>query len=89
MKEYEGKKLTQLKDVYDIAEYEGTQALLQDTESGMYGGKNADGEDVIVLREVGDGMEILTFQSNGWLRANYFTEEGFSDGEAFKGRWDK
>ena len=89
MKEYKGQEVTQLNAVYEIAEWEGIKKLLQDTESGMYGAKNSEGEDVVVLREVGEGMEIVTFQSNGWMRVNYYTEQGYDDGETFQGRWDK
>lgn len=80
---------TLLNKVYEVGEPEGIHSLLNDLESGMYGCKNSDGEDVVVLREVGSGLEILTFQDNGWLRVNYFDENGYDDGEAFRGRWDK
>ena len=74
---------------YNLSEWEDMKKLLSDTDSGMYGCKNSDGEDVLVMREEGHGMEVMTFQSNGWLRVNYYTELGHDDGETFTGRWDK
>ncbi|MFS0878219.1 hypothetical protein [Solibacillus isronensis] len=62
-------------------------AFMQNTENGMYGGKNADGERVVVLVEAGEGLEIETFQANGWIRANYYDNDGFSEGETFLGRY--
>lgn len=79
---------TPLGKMYKLYEIEGIRELLKDTESGMYSSKNEDDERVIVMREVGCGLDVLTFQNNGWLRVNYFTEEGYNDGETFQGRWD-
>ncbi len=78
-----------LEKSYNLSEWEDMKQLLSDIDSGMYGCKNSDGEDVLVMREKGHGMEVMTFQDNGWLRVNYFTESGHDDGETFTGRWDK
>lgn len=74
---------------YRLSEWESLKELIDTLDSGMYGCKNEDGEDVLVLREVGAGLEVMTFQNNGWTRVNYYTEKGHDDGETFKGRWNK
>ena len=72
---------------YNLGEFEDRKELYEILESGLYGCKNEDGEDVLVFFEKDEGMDIHTFQDNGWLRVNYFNNEGYSDGETFKGRW--
>lgn len=61
--------------------------FIHENESSLYGGVNAEGEDVMVNVEKGKGMEVRTFQDNGWLRVNYYNENGYDDGESFEGRW--
>ena len=51
-----------------------------------YGGVNEEGEDVLVSI-ARDGIVVSTFQKNGWLRKNYYDENGYADGETFDGRW--
>ena len=47
-----------------------------------YHGKNEDGQDVEI--HIGKTSVIYkTFQSNGWVRVNYFDENGYPDGETF------
>ena len=58
-----------------------------DTETPFFG-KNEDGETVCV-HVAQDGIIVDTYQSNGWLRKNYYNAEGNQDGETFDGRWDK
>ncbi len=53
---------------------------------GAYGGVNEEGEDVLVSI-ARDSIVISTFQKNGWLRKNFYDENGFSAGETFDGRW--
>lgn len=62
-------------------------AMIKDLEGGMYGGTNEDGADIIVLVENGIGMEVLTFQDNGWLRSDEYDECGEHLIETFQGRW--
>lgn len=81
--------VTPLGKQYEVSTFEGVKELLNDLDSGMYGGENVDGEKVAVMREVGHGLEVRTFQDNGWLRVNHYTEDGFDDGETFEGRWNK
>lgn len=33
------------------------------------------------------GIELRTFQSNGWMRIDYYTKEGYHDGQTFGRRW--
>ena len=51
-----------------------------------YGGVNEEGEDVLVSI-ARDGIVVSTFQKNGWLRKNYYDENGSSEGETFEGWW--
>ena len=63
------------------------EAMIEELESGMYGGTNEDGADIIVLVEKGIIMEILTFQENGWLRSDEYDARGLHLIETFQGRW--
>lgn len=53
---------------------------------GTYGGVNENGEDVLVAIDH-NGIEVSTFQENGWLRKNFYDEDGFDAGESYEGRW--
>jgi hypothetical protein len=55
----------------------------------MYGGKNSDDEKLVILLEQGVGMDVYTYQNNGWVRIDDFGENGYKQGETFEGRWDK
>ena len=49
-------------------------------------GQNEDGEQVLAsIRK--DGITIQTYQSNGWLRINYYDQNGAAAGETFNGKW--
>lgn len=72
-----------------MSSFEQRKEFIQNNESSIYGGRNIDSEDVIVLLEQGQGMTLKTFQNNGWLRANYYDSEGYSEDELFEGRWDQ
>ncbi len=49
-------------------------------------GTNEDGEEV-EIHICSTSIIHKTYQSNGWIRANYFNENGLPDGEIFEGRW--
>lgn len=51
-----------------------------------YGGVNEAGEDVLISI-TRDSIVVSTFQKNGWLRKNFYDENGFDAGETFEGRW--
>lgn len=52
----------------------------------MYSGVNAEGEEVWVSIAK-DSIVVTTNQKNGWVRKNFYDEEGFAAGETFEGRW--
>ena len=51
-----------------------------------FAGTNEDGETVTVHVSK-DNIVVETYQSNGWVRENYYNAEGIAEGEAFNGRW--
>ena len=51
-----------------------------------FSGVNEDGERVLVSINP-DSIIVNTYQSNGWVRVNYYDESGYNDGETFDGRW--
>lgn len=71
----------------DVNEPETVAAFIAQQASGIYAGKNVDGERVIIMLDNQRGMDILTHQANGWIRKNYFDKDGFSEGETFEGRY--
>ena len=52
-----------------------------------YSGVNEDGENVLININP-DSIIINTFQTNGWVRVNYYDAEGYAEGESFDGRWN-
>ena len=80
---------TPLGQSYNLNTFEDVEKLLSILDSGKYGCINEDGEEVVIFREIGEGIEMYTFQNNGWVRLNYFDEQGYDDGEDFCGRWNK
>jgi len=70
---------------------EGRRKLIElyGDENDMYSGHNEEGEMVYVSFDTQNGIVLKTFQSNGWVRVNYFDNEGYVTGETFDGRWDK
>lgn len=53
----------------------------------MYVGENEDGEKVIVSISRKKGIVVRTYQSNHFVRVNYYDKEGFDAGETYDGRW--
>ena len=49
-------------------------------------GENEDGER-IEIHIAEDSIIYKTYQKNGWIRVNYFDENGIEDGETFDGKW--
>ena len=72
---------------YDKNNLVACMAEYGDTKTPFFG-KNENGETVCVHVSK-DSIEIDTYQSNGWLRKNYFNADGVTDGESFEGRWDR
>ena len=44
--------------------------------SGMYSGKNEDGQSIIIMREVGCGFTIMTLNSKDIYECEDYDEEG-------------
>lgn len=55
----------------------------------MFTGHNEDSEMVCVSFDKTHGIVLKTYQNNGWVRVNYYDNQGYSTGEGFDGRWDK
>lgn len=55
----------------------------------MFTGNNDDGEMVQVSFDSVYGIVLKTYQNNGWVRVNYYDNQGYSTGEGFDGRWNK
>ena len=72
-----------------FADADGRRELIR-----MYGGsntiftgENADGEMIVVSFDAKTGIKLVTNQSNGWVRVNYYDKEGYAEGETFDGKW--
>lgn len=50
-----------------------------------FSGINEDGE-AILISIAKDSIIVKTNQSNGWVRVNYYDENGNPEGESFEGR---
>lgn len=51
----------------------------------VFSGINEDGE-AILISIAKDSIVVKTNQSNGWVRVNYYDENGNPEGETFEGR---
>lgn len=56
-----------------------------DFESALTG-TNEKGEETL-LHIAPDSLIVETYQSNGWIRKNYYDAEGYANGEAYEGKW--
>lgn len=63
--------------------------LINNTESGIYGTENEDRERVDISISKGVGMDVYTYQKNGWIRMDSYDLTGFKTLETFKGRYTK
>ena len=50
-------------------------------------GHNEDGE-LVEMSVHPDEIIVKTYQENGWLRVNYYDENGLPNGETFEGKWE-
>lgn len=53
----------------------------------MFTGTNEDGERMTISIDTENGIVTNTFQSNGWVRVNYYGSDGLPEGETFDGKW--
>ena len=84
------KETKQTKKLLDVPlsfdDYEAVQAFIKNNESSMYGGKNVDGETIMVSLEQGVGMDIRTYQHNGWIHISSYNKYGLKTDDSFDGR---
>lgn len=50
-------------------------------------GANEEGERMTISIDTENGIVTNTFQSNGWVRVNYYGTDGLPGGETFDGKW--
>ena len=53
----------------------------------LFSGTNEEGERMTVSIDTEHGIVTNTFQSNGWVRVNYYGTDGLPEGETFDGKW--
>lgn len=59
----------------DLEEDKSVMEFIDTMDTGLYFGRNADGNDITVGIEKGIGMRISTYQKNNWIRImDYYTE---------------
>lgn len=69
---------------YDLKTEESRRTFIQNEESSLYGAVDEDGNRVAVKLQKGIGMEISTFQSNGWTRVAEYDANGYFVGETYE-----
>lgn len=62
--------------------------FMMTNEEGIYSGINEDGERAVILLDKHDGMEVITYQRNGWVNKKWYSKEGLFEGDTFDGRHD-
>ncbi|HDX9663251.1 TPA: DUF2314 domain-containing protein [Bacillus cereus] len=73
----------------DLTSAEVVARLIKDTESGMYSTTDSDGNQVVAFIAQGKGMDLRTYQGNGWVRVDSYDENGIWEGDTFDGRWEE
>lgn len=53
----------------------------------MLSGRNQNNEEIWISFSPDSTAVLRTFQNNGWERVNYYSKDGYCDGETFEGRW--
>jgi uncharacterized protein YodC (DUF2158 family) len=69
-------------DAQKFTTIDGRKELMRNYK-GIYAGVNTDGER-IVLAISPTSMELTTFQSDGWVRINWYNADGLPAGETFE-----
>lgn len=69
---------------YDLKTDESRRIFIQNEESSLYGGVDEDCNRVAVTIQKGTGMEISTFQSNGWTRVAEYDANGYFVSETYE-----
>lgn len=57
---------------------------IQMLDSGIYTAKDADGVEVIIMRQKGEGWSIKTPTHNGWFEVAYYGETGEPEGVGYE-----
>jgi hypothetical protein len=57
------------------------QTFIKNTTSGMYGGKDVDGREVLVMVQQGEGMSVRYLNSKGWYEGYNYDSKGFRESE--------
>lgn len=81
------KESKDIKSALDFSDRENIKEFIHTNDSSIYSGTNVDGEKVAVMLQLNEGMEVYTYQSNGWTRVDYYDGDGFHEGQTFDGRW--
>ena len=74
----------------NFADIESRRKIIEeyaDSEQPFFG-INED-EEQVELHVAESGIILKTYQSNGWLRVNYYDAEGYPEGETFEGKWNE
>ncbi len=73
---------------FDSTDLEGMRKIMDDYHDYKYPfiGKNQDGE-ATTIAVFEDTIVLLTYQSNKWVRKNYYYRDGSSE-ETFEGKWE-
>ncbi len=65
---------------------EARKRFIQEVESGMYTGRNVEGEEVILINENHVGMEIWTRHKEkpNWWEVVHYDKEGYQEGVTYE-----
>ena len=80
-------KKTDLGRIIDLTDADQVRALIEGTETGIYGSENEKGETLAVYVSQGLEMNVSVFQLNGRVRVDYYGPEGTKESETYDGRW--
>ena len=72
-----------------FAEVEVRKQLMKeygDSDSAFLG--HNEGGELVEMSVCPDEIIVRTFQDNGWVRVNYYDENGLPNGETFDGKWE-
>ena len=75
----------EISDWSDIVERDRLMVMYGDSEFPYYG-KTTEGED-ITIHITSESIVTVTYQSNGWIRENYYRYGDYTVEELFNGKW--
>jgi hypothetical protein len=65
----------------NFEEREVRQKFIETTPSGLYGGKDVDGRQVVVMVQQGEEMSIRYLNGKGWYEGYVYDKMGFRESE--------